>query len=62
MNIYRLTFERTKVAEEWICYSDNLLYVNFLERLVFKELKYICGDMKAKSDLKMYVLPHMKVD
>ena len=26
MNMYRLTFERIKVAEEWICYSDNLFF------------------------------------
>ena len=26
MNMYKLTFERIKVAEEWICYSDNLFF------------------------------------
>ena len=40
MNIYRLTFERIKVAEEWICYLDNLfffLYMKIYGRSIYRE-------------------------
>ena len=57
MNMYRLKFERIKVAEEWICNSDNLYFMwRFFGRWVFRELKMgWCGDMLTNSGFKIYI-------